>query len=206
MGITIIVIQILIMIVIIVIIIIVIIIINITTIIIISIIVIIISTLAHSHRRTADPKACSSHRCNSYFGERVLEPIAALGLPRGHRIWRSGPMLWCTRCAYYAERRVYAMRDTCKGFVMACNRTRRDRLRDGCRPATGLNLGAANPFSLQESPPAVAGALEAQPTGGGDDPTRWGKFVLEVAVACIGLVVRVGGRAACAMGARDGDS
>ena len=62
----------------------------------------------------------------------------------GHRLTRTGPVLWCVKCVAFAHlRHGSSFKETCKGFSdLGSRRVRRNRLMKGLHPLTGAHLGS----------------------------------------------------------------
>jgi len=61
----------------------------------------------------------------------------------GHRLWKSGPVVWCQRCGAYAEVRCRELRHPCKGPAEGGPRAGQlARLKSGRHPLTGVELAA----------------------------------------------------------------
>jgi len=59
-----------------------------------------------------------------------------------HVVWRTGGWTWCHRCGVHSKHKIIGLKVRCKNkFANAQARERRDRLRAGCHPYTGVELG-----------------------------------------------------------------
>ena len=59
-----------------------------------------------------------------------------------HVVWRTGGWTWCHRCGVHSKHKILGFKVKCKNkFANTQARERRDRLKAGCHPYTGVDLG-----------------------------------------------------------------
>jgi len=86
----------------------------------------------------------------------IMRPI----LGDGHRLFVSGPVLWCRRCGLFGEHRIRGLRTVCRPEALnAQRRTNLDRLMAGRHPRSSCALPRAVAYSVPV--PVTAAAEDA---------------------------------------------
>ena len=84
--------------------------------------------------RPASIASFAQQECEGSSAVRVpLDTLGKYAVSRGHRLWQTGPYVWCRRCGCFTSRRLRGLAELCgvrKASVQA-----RDNLAAGKRPA-----------------------------------------------------------------------
>ena len=54
--------------------------------------------------------------CTGHVAQRIVRPnpLTWFISVRGHRLWRSGPYIWCARCGCHSSQKAVGLKDQCK--------------------------------------------------------------------------------------------
>ena len=86
-------------------------------------------------RSSLDDAGCSGHA----IGKLILDDIGWNVVINRHRLWKTGPFVWCSICGSYTSQRVRALGRTCRGGsrLVGGQASRRANLRAGKAPTAG---------------------------------------------------------------------
>ena len=85
-------------------------------------------------KTTLDKVGCGGHAVTKL----MLDDIGPQVVVNGHRLWQTGPYVWCAQCGSHTHLRVKALAKRCKGGrCVAGARARRENLRAGRAPNAG---------------------------------------------------------------------
>ena len=78
--------------------------------------------------------------CSGHVAARIVRPLAWFVTVKGHRLWRSGPWVWCSRCGCHSQRRAVGLKLGCVPKGVRQSRELRD-FREGRAPRMPASAG-----------------------------------------------------------------
>ena len=113
--------------------------------------------------------------CAGHVASRIVQPcpLAWYIDVRGHRLWRSGPWIWCARCGCHSSQRAVGLKGHCTpknerqsrelGNLRAGRGPRDAAARSRMYQPERLTVAAWVTFTGQQAPQAGAGPRELMP-------------------------------------------